>query len=196
MGSLATQSARSPLADRKDDLYETPEPATRALMDCESLPHRIWEPACGRGAIARVLRGAGHDVWASDLVDYETPEQDCARLDFLMHDRFPNDFEAIVTNPPYKTADDFVRRSLERAPLVCMLLRFAFCESKSRSDILDSGNLRSVHLFRERLTMHRDGWEGPKHSSAIPFAWFVWDRNHDGPATLNRISWRQFAEAL
>jgi hypothetical protein len=51
--------ARHALADRKDDLYETPDVAVRALMRVENLPLRIWEPACGRGAIVRVLRAAG-----------------------------------------------------------------------------------------------------------------------------------------
>jgi hypothetical protein len=37
--------------------------------------------------------------------------------------------------------------------------------------------------------MHRDGWDGPRASSSIPFAWFTWIRGHDSPATLHRISW-------
>ena len=45
-----------------------------------------------------------------------------------------------------------------------------------------------VHVFRNRLQMmHRDGWNGPRASSAIPFAWFCWDRNHRGPAVIDRI---------
>lgn len=44
--------------------------------------------------------------------------------------------------------------------------------------------------FRNRLPMmHRDGWAGPRASSAMPFVWFCWDRSHRGPATLHRISW-------
>jgi hypothetical protein len=35
--------------------------------------------------------------------------------------------------------------------------------------------------------MHRDGWNGPRASSAIPFAWYVWDRNYCGQPTLNWI---------
>jgi hypothetical protein len=38
--------------------------------------------------------------------------------------------------------------------------------------------------------MHRDGWTGPKVTSALAFAWFRWDRNHSGPTTLNRIDWQ------
>jgi hypothetical protein len=36
--------------------------------------------------------------------------------------------------------------------------------------------------------MHRNGWTGPRVSSAMPFAWTVWDRNHHGrPTTIDRI---------
>ena len=57
------------LKARANDLYETPQEATLALLRCpEPLPALIWEPAAGRGAISRVLRKAGHRVVTSDLV--------------------------------------------------------------------------------------------------------------------------------
>src|SRR5262249_58394798 len=54
------QVQRRLLAERSDDLYETPTVAVEALLREERLPHRLWEPACGRGAIVRPLRAAGH----------------------------------------------------------------------------------------------------------------------------------------
>jgi hypothetical protein len=73
-----------------------------------------------------------------------------------------------------------------------MLLRLGFLESARRSPLLDHGLLVRVHVFKERLPMmHRHNWEGPRASSAICFAWFVFDRNHRGPATIDRISWRE-----
>jgi hypothetical protein len=39
--------------------------------------------------------------------------------------------------------------------------------------------------------MHRAGWTRNKASSAIAFAWVVWDRSHRGPTTLDRISWSE-----
>jgi hypothetical protein len=37
---------------------------------------------------------------------------------------------------------------------------------------------------------HGTGWTGPHASSAIAFAWFVFDCDYHGPATVARISWR------
>jgi hypothetical protein len=177
------------LSVRRDDLYETPPMATRALMRVESLPHRIWEPAAGRGAIVNVLRAAGHEVLASDLVDYGVDPTHFARRDFLLEWKTPDGCEMILTNPPYKLADEFVGHALDLCPRVIMLLRFLFLEGAGRSRILEQRGLARVHLFRERLTMHRDSWDGNKVSGGIAFAWFVWDRTHSGSPTVNRISW-------
>jgi hypothetical protein len=183
------QVQRAPLADRKDDLYETPAVAVHALLRVERLPHSIWEPAAGPGAIVRELRAAGHRVLASDLVDYGDPTHH-SRVDFLMERSAPAGTEAIVTNPPFKLANEFAAHALELCPRVVMLLRLAFLESKVRSAILDDAGLARVYVFRERLPMmHRHEWEGPKVNSGIAFAWFVWDRAHKGPGELHRISW-------
>ena len=61
---------RHPDSARGNDLYETPEVATLALLRAEPLPPTILEPACGRGAISKVLRSAGHTVIENDIVDY------------------------------------------------------------------------------------------------------------------------------
>lgn len=182
---------RHALKDRKDDLYETPDVAVQALMQVEQLPKRIWECACGPGRIVNVLRTAGHEVYATDLVKYDCPDSESG-VDFLM-ERAPSFYVgAIVTNPPFKLADQFVAHALTLAPKVIMLLRLAFLESERRRAILDNGSLARVHVFRNRLPMmHRHGYSrtSKQGSSAIPFAWFVWDRSWKGPTELHRLSW-------
>jgi hypothetical protein len=186
------QVQRHALSERKDDLYGTPPVAVEALLRVEQLPHKIWEPACGRGAIVNVLRDAGHEVVATDLVDYGIPitAPGYYRVDFLMERHAPEGTQAIITNPPFKLAEEFVAHALELAPIVVMLLRLAFLESDRRTGILEGRGLARIHVFRKRLPMmHRDGWEGRKGNSGMAFAWFVWDRNHAGPTTVDRISW-------
>jgi hypothetical protein len=180
--------------DRGPDCYETPPEAVYALMKVETLPRYIWEPAAGPGSIVQVLRAAGHTVTASDLLNYGCP--DCAvDINFLKltanKTQYPG---AILTNPPYKDAEAFVEQALALCPKVIMLLRLAFLESEKRRVILEESGLVRVHVFRNRLPMmHRRGWNGPKASSAIPFAWFVWERGYQGPITLDRISWEHSA---
>jgi hypothetical protein len=185
---------RHKLADRGNDVYQTPGVAVQALQKVEQLPHHIWEPACGYGAIVRVLRDAGHTVTATDLVDYACPDSSY-RIDFLMERHAPPGVEAVVTNPPYKLAAAFVAHALELVPYVAMLLRLPFIEAAGkrdpkRAEVLDGGKLARVHVFRNRLPMmHREGWAGPRSTSQVAFAWFVFERDHQGPTILNRITW-------
>jgi hypothetical protein len=187
---MSITSLRHPLRDRRDDLYETPAEAVHALLRVESFPEIVWEPACGPGAIVQVLRSVGHRVYATDLVNHGCPDSESG-IDFLMEHGAPTYIGAIVTNPPFKLAGEFVAHALQLGvPKVAMLLRLAFLESERRRAILDGGLLARVHVFRNRLPMmHRDGWDGPRASSSLSFAWFVWGSTHRGPTELNRISW-------
>lgn len=170
-------------ADRGDDLYETPQIAIDALLANANVPSFVWEPACGPGAIVRALSASGRTVFRSDIRDYGlgNPIQDFLTAEVSMA-------ECIVTNPPYKDAQAFVQKARNLCPRVFMLLRLAFLESERRRVILDTGDLAKVMVFRKRLPMmHRDGWDGPRSSSAIAFAWFEWNRDHTGPTQLIRI---------
>ena len=184
------QSGRHPHSERGLDLYETPAAATEALLRVERLPHLVWEPAAGRGAIVQVLQAHGHNVGASDIIDYGFSLRFVGN--FLTTTTAPNGCAAILTNPPYQLAEQFVAHALALVPTVVMLLRLAFLESERRTEISERSGLARVHVFRKRLPMmHRAGWAGPRASSAIPFAWFVWQRDHTGPATFHRISAEQ-----
>jgi hypothetical protein len=129
-------------------------------------------------------------VRSSDIVDYGFGEP---HVDFLLERRSPEIDSSrwcIVTNPPFRLANQFVRHGLTLCPNVVMLLRLAFLESTGRTDILDNGQLAMVLPFRNRLPMmHRDGWNGPRATSATAFAWYVWNRHHAGPPAIRRLTW-------
>jgi hypothetical protein len=190
---LASGGKRAALRARGHDCYESPPEAVHALMEHESLPRRIWEPACGPGAIVKVLRAAGHIVKASDLKDYGCPDSE-VRIDFLMEHAIPAETTTIITNPPYMIANAFTWHALQLVPRIYMLLPLAFLEGGQRDwrrdRLLDDGYLARVLLFRERLPMmHRHGWEGPHATSSRAYAWFCWDRAYRGPIITKRISW-------
>lgn len=194
MGRIAHQrAARHPVADTGHQLYETPACATKALLRVEPLPYRIWEPCAGRGAIARILRDRGHDVIASDIMAYEGRDrQIAAPFDFLEARRAPFGREAIVTNPPFKLANEFIRHGLTLVPKVVVLLRLAALEGAGRSDIIDH-HLARLWVGIERLPMmHREGWAGPKiEGQAAPFAWFVFTAKKQNGFLGKRLSWRE-----
>lgn len=192
--TLATGNKKHALSERGADLYETPPVAVHALLKAEPVPLTILEPACGPGSIVRTLRQTGRAVVAWDKFSYGCEDSE-AGVDFLTVTEIPAGVAAIVTNPPFKIINGFLRKALELCPLVIILARLAFLESTGRSDILDSGKLARVLVFQNRLPfMHRAGWSGPQSNSAMAFAWFVFDRNHQGPTILKRIRWEPEAE--
>jgi hypothetical protein len=167
--NLATGSAKAALSERGDDLYETPACAVHALLAVEPVPLTVWEPACGPGAIVSILRTSGRAV-----------------VDFLMECKAPGGVPAIVTNPPFKLADEFASHALGLVPEVYLLLRGAFLEGmrwyrpeESKRGLGLRDHLVRVWMFAPRLPfMHRHGHEGKKNSnSGMPFAWFVFHRD-------------------
>ena len=172
------------------DLHETPSLAVRALLRVEPLPGLVWDPCCGPGSIVSVLRQHGHSVVASDVTDYEWGQD--AVYDFLSDRRLPPIAEAIVMNPPYNQAADFVSRALDLVPHVYALLRLNFYAAvrKDYPNLYD--RFRALHVFNRRLPMmHRAGWAGKKASSQFDHAWFVWGPNLGHSAIVDQIDWKQ-----
>jgi hypothetical protein len=157
--------------------------------ECENLNSstRVWEPAAGHGGIAHVLRDAGILVIASDIVRYEDFDLHFTG-NFLAQEKAPAGCRAVLTNPLYRLAADFARHALTLVPDVFLLLRLAFLEGVTRTDLLEQSGLRRVYVFRKRLPrMHREDWTGPKANSSMCFAWFAWRRHYNGLPTLHRI---------
>ena len=178
---------RHPLSERGNDCYPTAPEAVWALLAVETIPNIVWDPCCGPGNIVRELRRADRTVFASDLVDYGCPDSQSG-VDFLLVWQAPPGVQCIVSNPPYKLGAHFVEHALRLCPVVVMLLRLAFLESERRTQILDNGKLARVRLFKRRLPMmHRLGWNGPKATSQVPYAWFVWKEGYTGPIVIDRI---------
>lgn len=184
-----TQSALAGARDaggmRQDDFYPTPPEAVHALCKHEKFTGSIWEPACGDGAISKVLTDYGYSVISTDLVNRGYGAN---RIDFLMerHPRAPN----IVTNPPFKNSEEFARHALTLTTgKVVFLLRLVWLAGKSRGEMFRRSPLARVLIFSSRLPMmHRGGYEGPKSSSAIDFAWFVFEHGYIGKPTIDWIS--------
>lgn len=166
----------------ENDFYPTPPEATLALLSKEKFMGSIWEPACGDGAISRVLQEAGYDVYSSDLIDRGFGN---APHDFLTS---TVNAENIITNPPFTLAQEFVERSLERTSgKVAMLCKLAFLEGQKRKEFFETTPLARVHVFSKRVNFYREGERGKLGTSMIAFAWFVWEHGHEGPPQLGWI---------
>lgn len=173
--------------DVDNNFVPTEDWGTEALLAVEDFSGSILEPACGDGAMARVLSDAGYHVIASDLIDRGYGE--VGRDFFERTEKCDN----IVTNPPYgsgRIADRFVIHALGLAQKkVVMLLRLSFLEGVwRRNHIFDRFPLSRVWIFSERLTLwwpdrRPDPDDKQSGGGTTAYAWFVWDMSEESPAS-------------
>lgn len=188
--SFARAQRDDPANRETHDFYPTWPAATRALLSVEPFTGPIWEPACGDGAMSRVLEAAGHHVISTDLVDRGYGE---GGRDFLMEwtPRAPN----IVTNPPFRWAIEFTDRALQLTTgKVALFLRLAFLEGVERGKWFRSTPLARVWVMSRRVPIARGRMceDGDGHG-VIAFAWFVWEHGHAGPPTIGFLDWKDVA---
>lgn len=158
------------------DYYATDPKAVEMLLELEQFAPVIWEPACGEGHISKVLQAHGYKVISTDLVyrGFGDPEP----LDFLKDTL--EDFEGdIITNPPYKYALEFVQKALDSVQpgkKVAMFLKLQFLEGKSRKQFFLHNPPKVVYVSSSRLICAMNGEFEKYPSSAVAYAWFVWEK--------------------
>jgi hypothetical protein len=153
---------------RELDYYPTPPDVTHALMQFLKLdPGTIWEPACGNGAMAKVLAEYGHHVLATDIRETGYGQ---GGIDFLATTL---ECEAIITNPPFALSEAFIRHSLSQAETVAMVLKSQYWHAAKRKT-----------LFKEYppayvlpLTWRPDFMSGERGGApTMEVHWTVWRR--------------------
>lgn len=155
------------------DLYETPEWVTEVVLPHLRTGLVIHEPAAGSGKMVRALARGGRTVTASDIA---------TGVDFL---RTMETHEAIVTNPPYEQAAEFIAHSLTLTKtaggFVAMLLRTDFDHARTRETMFGKHKWFSKKVV---LTRRIKWFEDSTGSPSFNHAWFIWDWKHTGAPTL------------
>ncbi len=160
IGGLSSNFARNAA-----DFYPTPRECTEALIEAWRPSGVILEPACGDGAIARVLHELGYTVHAADLHDrgYGLPGQD-----FLAMPVAP--FGAIITNPPFNLAEQFIRKARSFGVPFAMLLKSTYWNAASRERLFRETGPEVVYALTWRPNF------APERGSAptMDVCWTVW----------------------
>ena len=167
------------------DAYPTPHCATKILLDNEKFVGNIWECASGVGHICKSLRLYGYnDIIASDI---QTGEEIVGErgVDFMKDYRKVNN---IITNPPYKQAQEFIEHGL---PLVthklAVLCRIDFIESAARFALFERHSLRikRILVISNRLPFYSRQGRWDKIGATFGHAWFVWDYEYSGNTKID-----------
>jgi hypothetical protein len=174
---------------KPNDLYETPDWVVeavipwlpwRSMKERKNQDHiyKIWDPACGNGAITRVLADAGFNVHASDIIDGE---------DFFADNR-THDADGILTNPPYTDVAVFIQHAIDVMRScngwVVMLLAADFDSAKSRRHLfVDCPIFAKTVVLTKRITWFERS-DGKKAAPSENHRWYIWDWKHSGPPTI------------
>lgn len=185
--SHAVMSQRIEPADSPDD-FPTPPWATRALIEHIIGAERVrgmscLEPACGRGYMSKPLAEYFGSVSSSDAYAYGFGDL----RNFLDYPFEALSHDWVITNPPFRLAEEFVERSLMVARKgVAILARTVFLESVGRYEGIFKDRPPTVFAqFSERVPMVR-GRVDAKASTATGYAWFVWEKD---AAIAPRLAW-------
>jgi hypothetical protein len=132
--------------------------------------------------MAKPLKEYFASVKCADAYDYGyAPVRD-----FLSFPYETNAVDWVITNPPFRLAEEFVQRSFDVARTgVAMLVRTVFLESIGRYNRLFLNHPPSVFAqFVERVPMVK-GRLDKKATTATGYAWLVWLHGND----MSKLAW-------
>ncbi len=170
-----------------NDYYATEPRALELLLEQEQFTN-VWECACGAGHLAKVLEEKGILGKASDLIYRGYGESESN--DFLQN-LIPWRGD-IITNPPYKYAEEFVRMSLMNVfegNKVAMFMGIQFLEGKKRKKLFKEFPPKTVYVSSSRLNCAMNGDFGKyKFNSARAYCWYVWEKGFKGDPIIKWIN--------
>jgi hypothetical protein len=166
---------------RELDFYPTPANVTISLLDFLHAHFyitsfsKVWEPACGNGAMSRVIEKYCKFVYSTDL---NACGYGVSGIDYLTHESLIK-FDAIITNPPFNLSEAFIKKALSEAPLVCILLKSQYWHAKSRYTLfMDNPPAYILPLtWRPDFLEHEKGISDKKGAPTMEVLWTVWARN-------------------
>lgn len=197
---MATLKTRDAHIWERDELdwYVEPYECSAALFAMEEFAGRVWDPACGIGRIVEMARDAGLQAIGTDI---SRRGQICEREFDFLDEEIEIGFANIVSNPPFKDAEDFVQRAISVVPpngKVAMLLPLVWLSGfSSKRDWLPDSPLKTFFPISPRPSMPPGAvvMSGQNVGNGTKdFAWFVWQRGYRGGCEvrfMNTKGWRR-----
>lgn len=154
----------------RSDEFGTPKEAIYPLITYLKKDWRIWECAWGNGSLAKHLRSEGFEVCGSEAIDF---------LEIPMP---LEDFDCIITNPPYSMKEEFLEKCYEYGKPFALLMPLTALEGKRRGEIFRKYGI-SLIIPNKRINFITPSGKGS--GSWFQVAWFCWKL--DLPKELNFV---------
>jgi hypothetical protein len=159
---------KPPLSTKSSDDFQTPPEALDYLLPY--IPDTIkiiWECASGVGYLANALCNAGYKVICSDINPYN---QHTLKINFLVGE-IPEPYDMIITNPPYKYKNQFIKRCYELGKPFALLMPLTTLESRERQILYAKYGITLI-IPDKRINFMTPSGRGS--SSWFATAWYTW----------------------
>ena len=182
---IADSSQRKPRKDDRD-FYQTPFPATRALIEFLNPPKDqvILDPCEGKGAITQILREYHLPYKGIDLYPQlsSTEEQD------FLH--YEESYKLIIGNPPYYLKNDFIEKALTLAVDVWFILPMQVVNYNIfHREYLDREDYIGRLLLTPKFIMSEEsGVEVPRYGGISSYAWFHWSSSGSSKGSIEHYA--------
>lgn len=197
MGIIQTTKTLRPR--EKNDFYPTPVELVREslnLLDTKypySGAYFVLDPGAGDGVWGEGMRAKYPTAYiiGSDIRDIPKPSAYdlwFTEDDYLdTHIRIEG-YDYIVGNPPYRYAEEFVRKSynmLVPSGQLLFLLRLAFLEGQKRS----SGLWAELKPKKVYVLNRRPSFTGNHKTDATAYMLCLWEKGYSGDTMLDWLKW-------
>lgn len=153
-------NTKPPMATGRPNDFQTPPYALDPLLPYLYKNSVIWEPACGKGYLVDEFRRLGYTTIGTDILTGQ---------DFFTYE--PEDYNCIITNPPFRLKGQFWERCCELGKPFALLMPLTALETKKRQRLMQDYGIEIILLDR------RINFETPnmveKSSSWFATAWFT-----------------------
>lgn len=150
---------KPPLHGFSPDDFQTPPEALIPLLPFLDKTWLIWECAEGKGYLTNALQEHGYEVIGTDIL---------TGADFLTWT--PEQFDCIITNPPYSIKHKFLVRCYALGKPFALLLPLTTLETRYRQALFQQYGVEII-LFDKRINFHQPS--GKESKSWFATAWFT-----------------------
>lgn len=173
MSATGRGRAREP-----EDYYTTQSWCVRRFLEAWRPPEKgtFYEPGAGNGAIIRAVRSV-YPTRGWECIEIREEERETLRAissgvptigDFLKYEQRDLCITAVIGNPPYEFAQEFIEHAMRLFPVaqIAFLLRLAYAASKERAAFMRA-HPPDVYVLPDRPSFTGDGGD------SADYGWFV-----------------------
>jgi hypothetical protein len=154
------------------------------LLELEQFDYNIWECCAGLLHLSNEMTLLSKKVRSSDLyVRCEGIEQ----LDFIGIDNTGIWEGDIITNPPYRYANEFILKALsilKYGKKLALFLPIRYLEGKYRAEIFKKFPPYKIYVSSSRIKCAINGNFDDMKGSAVCYCWMVWINGYKGESIL------------